>query len=185
MRIRMFVWVAALLAVGAAGLLSAPLPATAENLKIEAFYGRFQGSGVAENQDSLYFGVTVRDLDVAIGPADGGFFVEWTSVIRGGGDPEKPDVRRRTSRAVFQPAARAGVYNVIPPGDPAAGGLMWARLKERTLTVHVMHVRPDGGYVVQSYDRTLAGTGMELKFVSVRDGEPVRQVNARLVKVAN
>ena len=68
--------------------LAVGAPANAQDLAKEAFYGHFQGSGVAENSDSLYFGVTVRDLDVQIGPEAPGFYVEWTSVIRGGGDTE-------------------------------------------------------------------------------------------------
>ncbi len=40
----------------------------ADDLPLQAFYGHYQGSGVAENSDSLYFGVTVRDLDVRIAP---------------------------------------------------------------------------------------------------------------------
>ena len=70
-------------------LLVGTTTAKAQDLSIEAFYGHFQGSGVAENSDSLYFGVTVRDLDVRITPEAPGFAVEWTSVIRGGGDPRQ------------------------------------------------------------------------------------------------
>ena len=44
-------------------------PATlAEDLRTAAFFGQWIGSGIAHSQDSLYFGVTVRDLDVRIGP---------------------------------------------------------------------------------------------------------------------
>ena len=75
-----------------------------ENLPAAAFFGTFQGSGYAENRDSLYFGTTVRDLDVVIAPAGAGFSVTWTTVIRGGGDPDKPEqsaaVRDRAA-AVF------------------------------------------------------------------------------------
>ena len=164
-----------------------PLAALAQqNLSVEAFYGRYQGTGIAENEDSLYFNVTVRDVDVMIGPSDDGFYVEWTSVIRGGGDPTNPDVRRKTNRLSFAPGARPGVF--APPGrtEPMAGDeLAWAAIAGNTLSVHVMVVRDDGGYEVQSYDRTLSGTGMELNFVRVRNGEAVRAVEARLIKVAN
>ena len=64
----------------------------AKNLKIDAFYGEFQGSGVSENRDSIYFGVTVRDFGVVIRPVDTGFEVEWTTVIRRGGNPNKPKI---------------------------------------------------------------------------------------------
>lgn len=163
-----------------------PTLATAQGLPIDAFYGQFQGSGIAENDDSLYFGVTVRDVDVHIGPHDQGFYVEWTSVIRGGGDPDNPQIRRRTSRVDFLPGDRPGVFPARNSGSILAGEpAIWARIVDQTLTVHVIAMAGDGGYQVQTYDRTLTGNGMELRFKSIRDGEPVRSVNARLVKVAN
>jgi hypothetical protein len=42
--------------------------AQAADLGIKAFFRNFQGGGVAENDDSLYFGVTARDFDVDIQP---------------------------------------------------------------------------------------------------------------------
>jgi hypothetical protein len=162
-----------------------PLAALAENLPIDAFYGRFQGSGIAENRDSLYFGVTVRDLDVAIGPDGEGFFVEWTSVIRGGGDPANPEIKRRAQRLKFVTAPGGGMYLATGPQDPTKDGFTWARIADQTLTVNVMLIRPDGSYAVQTYDRTLTGTGMALKFVNVTNGEPTREVSARLVKTGN
>lgn len=161
-------------------------PAHAQDLNQEAFYGHFQGSGVAENSDSLYFGVTVRDLDVKIGPEAPGFYVEWTSVIRGGGDPNNPDVKRRTARMSFVPSGRPGVYNATGALDPRSPeGLGWASINERTLSVHVMRITDTGGYAIQTYNRTLDGTGMRLKFVNVTNGDPRREVDARLVKVGD
>ncbi len=165
----------------------APVPALAQqDLPVEAFYGRFQGTGIAENRDSLYFGVTVRDLDVTIGPSAPGFYVEWTSVIRSGGDPNNPDVRRKTARLTFHPGDRPGIFQPADAARPLAGDqLTWAAVNGTTLTVNLLVVRDDGGYEVQSYDRTLSGTGMELNFVRIRNVEPVRQVEGRLIKVGN
>lgn len=157
--------------------------AFAQSLPVDAFYGHFQGSGIAENDDSLYFGVTVRDLDVRIGPDDDGFFVEWTSVIRGGGTPDNPEVRKRSQRAAFSPSEQPNVFVSNAATNPMAGGLVWARIVDQTLTVNVMRISKNGSYTVQTYDRTLSGTGMALKFVNTTDGAPQRQVEARLVKV--
>lgn len=172
--------------------LTAPLllvlltcPAFAADLPLDAFYGRYQGSGIAENRDSLYFGVTVRDLDVVIGPEGSGFFVEWTSVIRSGGDPANPDVKRRVQRMAFVPAPGGRMYFATGAQDPTGDGFVWARIGDQTLTVNVMLVRKDGSYAIQTYDRTLSGTGMGLKFVNVTNGEPTREVSARLVKTGN
>lgn len=172
--------------VGLALLLLAASPgANAQTLPIDGFYGHFQGSGIAENEDSLYFGVTVRDLDVRIGPEADGFYVEWTSVIRGGGDPNNPDVRRRSQRIAFSPSERANVFTSKSATDPMKGGLVWARIKDQTLTVNVMSISNNGSYTVQTYNRTVGGSGMTLKFINTTDGEPRRQVEARLVKVGN
>lgn len=167
-------------------LLAGAPAANAADLPINAFYGHFQGSGIADNSDSLYFGVTVRDLDVRISSEGPGFFVEWTSVIRGGGNPDKPDVRKRKQRMSFLPSGQAGVFNAVGAHDPRSPlGLSWTSIKERTLTVNVMRITAAGGYVIQTYDRTLEGTGMRLKFTNVSNGEPKRQVDARLVKVGD
>lgn len=172
---------AAIVAVALLVVAVAP-NAMAQTLPVDAFYGHFQGSGIAENEDSLYFGVTVRDLDVRIGPEAGGFYVEWTSVIRGGGDPNNPDVRKRSQRVSFSPSSKANVFT-SKSNNPMNGALIWARIKDRTLTVNVMRVSDTGSYTVQTYDRTVSGTGMILNFVNTKDGEPRRQVEARLVKV--
>jgi len=39
--------------------------------------------------------MTTRDFDVVIKPESGGVRVDWTSVIRRGGDPLNPRVRRK------------------------------------------------------------------------------------------
>ncbi len=166
-------------------VLAAPMSTQAQTLPIDAFYGHYQGSGIAENEDSLYFGVTVRDLDVRIGPEADGFFVEWTSVIRGGGDPNNPDVRKRSARVAFSPSDRPNVFTSRTATNAMEGGLIWARILDQTLTVNVMLVSDNGSYTVQTYNRTLSGTGMTLNFVNTADGEPLRQVEARLVKVGD
>ena len=66
-------------------LLIAPGRINAADLPVSAFFGTYSGGGVAENEDSIYFAVTARDMDVVIRPAGAGFNVTWTSVIRRGG----------------------------------------------------------------------------------------------------
>ena len=157
-----------------------------EPVSHDAFYGTWQGTGIAENADSLFFAVTARDLDVVVEPVGNGFEIEWTAVIRGGGDPNNPDVRRRSSSLVFQPSGRPTVYIAEGSGDPLTGGSMsWARVHGRTLSVYELTLNDEGGYELTSYDRTLTDLGMELIFQRIRDGEVVRVVRGRLVKVAN
>ncbi len=160
--------------------------ANAQDLSPAAFFGTFQGSGFAENKDSIYFGTTVRDLDVVIGPSGSGFNVTWTTIIRGGGDPSKPNVRRKTQTATFAPTERPNIFRGAPSGDPLAGNsYIWAKVEKTTMTVFIMSINEDGGYNMQSYARTLSGYGMDLVFSRIRDGEPVRSARAKLTKAAN
>ncbi len=170
-----------------AAALLAMIPATvqaAADLPISAFFGKFSGGGVAQNRDSIYFAVTARDFDITISPAPGnGFRIDWTSVIRHGGTPEQPEIRRKTSSKTLAAAATPGVFRGAATGNPLDGGEMcWARIRGNTLTIFLMTVAKAGNYELQQYDRTLTDTGMELVFSSTRDGETMRTVTGRLVR---
>jgi hypothetical protein len=167
----------------AAGLMTTP--ALAQDLPIAAFFGTFKGGGIAENRDSIYFGVTVRDFDVTIRPSGEGFTVEWATVIRKGGDPRRPKVRRKAQSATFIPTGRHGVYRATDLGDPLAGGrYAWARIEKQTLMVYLMTIDERGRYSMQSYARTLKPSGMDFVFQRIRDGEPMRTVKGKLIKYA-
>ena len=152
-------------------------------LPIAAFAGTWEGVGVAENSDSLYFGVSTRDLNVRITPSGRGFEVFWTTLVRGGGSPENPDTRRREATLVFAATDDPQIFEAEGSGSPISGGVMsWARLHGQTLSIYQMTLNERGGYELTSYDRTLTGVGMEFAFRRLRDGEPVRTVTGRLVK---
>lgn len=165
--------------------LAASFTARAADLPISAFFGTFAGGAVAENADSIYFRVTARDTDVVIHPADKGFSVTWTSVIRRGGDPGNPKVRRKSTTRRFIGSGKPGMYRAATSGDPLSGKEMcWARIRGQSLIVYQMVVGDDGAYQIQRYERTLNATGMQLVFTRLRDGERVRTVKGRLVKTA-
>jgi len=173
----------AVLVVAAILASSATASAQKRTLSINHFFGTFSGGGVAENEDSLYFAVTARDFDVVIGPADGGFKVDWTSVIRGGGEVGKPRVRKKSTSRIFVAGARPGLFTATSSGDPLAGGEMaWARIKDNALMVYLMVIDDDGAYQIQRYERKLSGTGMELTFTRLKDGEKIRTVTGGLIK---
>jgi len=160
-------------------------PAAAQ-VGIGAFAGEWRGSGVSQSNVSFNFKVTARDLDVAIRPEGEGFTVRWTTVQRQKGDPNAPVAERKSSEIRFAPAGRANVWRAAASSDPMGpNGYAWARVDKQTLVVHVLAVREDGGYEMQIYERTLEGTGMKLEFSSYRDGDSVRSVKGRLVKIAN
>ncbi len=159
--------------------------ARAQDLSINAFAGRYVGSGLARDDVSEYFDLTVRDLDVTITPRGAGFNVAWTTVLRDSGDPDNPRIKRKSSSIGFVPAGRPGVFRGAPSVDPMSGdAYAWARIKGQTLTVHSLVIDENGSYTMHTYDRTLTGLGMELEFTRVRDGEPTKTVTGKLTKAA-
>ncbi len=174
-------------ALGLAAVVAGGVAEAAQDLPITAFAGRYVGTGVARNDLSEYFALTVRDLDVTIRPrGQGGFALSWTTVLRGGGDPDNPKVKRKSTALTFVPAGRPGVFRSATQADPMSGRpYSWARIKGNTLTVHSLTITDDGSYVMHTYDRTLTGYGMELKFTRLRDGEATRSVTGKLTKEEN
>jgi hypothetical protein len=159
--------------------------AWAADLSINAFVGRFVGSGLARDDVSEYFDLTVRDLDVAITREGAGFNVAWTTVLREGGDPDNPKIKRKSSAVSFVPSDRPGIFRGAQSADPMSGSAYaWARIKGQTLTVHSLVIDEIGSYTMHTYDRTLTGLGMELRFTRVRDGEPTKTVTGRLTKAS-
>ncbi len=165
-------------------LVAAANPARAQTLPLDAFFGTFEGTGLARSDVSDYFGLTVRDLDVTIGPAaGGGLTIAWTTVIRSGGDPDNPNVRRKSASVTFTPSERPGIYRATDASDVLGGGsYAWAYVDGYSLVVHSLSVPDGGAYVMQTYKRTLSDLGMSLEFTSVRDGETLRRVEGRLTK---
>jgi hypothetical protein len=167
-------------------IAGASTSASAQDLSLGAFFGTFKGGGVAENNDSIYFGVTVRDFDVSIQPAGDGFRVDWSTIIRRGGDPNNPKVRKKAQSTSFLPSGIPGVYKATDLADPLQGGrYSWARISKRTLLIYILTIDDAGRYDMQIYERTLKPSGMDFIFRRVRDGEPVRVVTGKLIKFAN
>jgi hypothetical protein len=162
----------------------AAAPAATRNLEIKAFFGSFAGSGLADAEDVSYLGVTQRDLDVRIAPAgEGGFSVAWTTVVR---ESSSAAPKRKATTMTFVPGPRPSVFRATDNGDPLAGGMVaWARVNRDTLNVYLFSVRDDGRHELQTYARTLSGTGMDLVYTRIVDGERQRRVRGKLVKNAN
>jgi hypothetical protein len=167
-------------------VLALPGELQAADLPFSAFFGTFSGGGVAENEDSAYFALTARDMDVVIRPDGAGFKVTWTSVIRPGGNSSKPRIKRKTTTRAFAPTDRAGIFRADSSADPISGKEMcWAHIEGQSLIVYQMVIGGDGAYQLQRYARTLSGLGMQLTFTRIRDGERIRTVRGRLVKSVN
>lgn len=164
-------------------IFAAAWPVEAEqNGSIKTFFGRWGGSAIAKNRDSIYFGVTIRDLDVTIAGAPDGFNIAWTTVFRRGGTPNRPNIRRKTTRLSFT-ETNPGVYQAKGASRAGPGGTYsWARFDGNTLTIYLLAIDNRGVYQLSSYARTVTGSGMDLEFSAIRDGEALRTVTGRLVK---
>lgn len=187
MQMRAFTFVAA--AFGLAMWTGAALAQSQPNLAprtlpIDAFFGSFSGAAVAEQTDSPGAKATFRDTKLQIRPAGGGgqFSVSW-STTSPGSVSGKPKVK--TTTIVFNPTPKPNVFEAATQGNPVAGNdFIWARLNRQTLTVYAVTTQPDGRYELQKWDRTLQGTGMQMVYTRLSDGEQSRVVRARLVKDA-
>ncbi len=174
-------WVGVALACLAVGL---PARLSAGDSGIQAFYGTFRGSSIADSKTRL----TPRDLSVTIEPGKAGsFVVGWTTIIRrADGETRKhySIAFQPTQRpGIYRSAMRANVFGEMVPLDPFKGDpLVWARLQGKTLTVYALIILDDGGYDLQIYDRTLTPTGLDLRFSRSLDREPVTVLEATLVR---
>lgn len=160
-----------------------PAPAEAQDAKIAEFAGTYQGSGVAEGRDNVYFTIVARDLDVTVKPKDGGFEVTWTTITQGTTRGQR--VVRKTDTVSFVPGDKPNVFRSVTPVEPMAGTpYYWARIGGRTMTVYALTITANGAYELTSWARTLNPNGMDLVFRRLSDGEAVRTVRGKLVKVA-
>lgn len=174
------------LAAAGAALLILLMPSVASaQTRIDAFFGQWKGSGVSESEISANFHMTARDLEVIVGPAPGnGFVITWSTVQRQKGNPDKPTEAVKATTITFA-ASGKGTW-LAKGGDPVTGGpLAWARLQENTLILSTLQISTDGIGEYQVYRRTLSGSGMELEFIRIEDGQQLRTAKAKLVKYSD
>ena len=159
------------------------VPAAAQNAPLSDFAGSFQGSGVAEGRDNVYFTVTARDLDVTIKPSAAGFDISWTTISHGTSRGQR--VSRKSETISFLASERPDVFRAATSVEPLDGEpYYWARVAGRTLTVYAMTIAGNGAYELTSWSRTLTRTGMDLTFRRLSDGEAVRTVRGKLVRTS-
>ena len=163
-------------------------PALAGGDELKPFYGTYIGQS-----DPVAGGEAVkRDLGVHIVPADdNGFRLTWTTARH------KSDGRRKEQEITieFVPIRREGLYSSAMrrnkfghriPNDPLKGDpYVWARIHDKTLTVHALVITEDGGYEMQAYTRTLVESGLNLRFDRIRDGVTLRTITGSLRRIGD
>ncbi len=158
--------------------------AVADDLPIAAFAGHFAGTGIAKDEISETFDETLRNIDVIITPDGDGFALSWATILRKDGDADETNIKQNHHALFFEATEHTSVFQSGVEVDPLAGWpFIWARIQDRTLTIHSLLVHEDGSYEMQTYDRTLTDASMELYFTRFRDGRLVRSVSGIMAKV--
>jgi hypothetical protein len=79
---------------------------------------------------------------------------------------------------------RTDVFGNAVPLDPMSGDpYLWARIEGNTFWMYALLVTDEGGYEMQTYERTLTAGGMDLRYSRIRDGEVLRTITGKLKKV--
>lgn len=166
-------------------LFLAALPTHAADYQYQKFVGEFSGEGISDERNEL----TKRDLRVKIKPNRDGFILTWVSVTH----KDDGSLKRKAYTVQFKPAGESGLYHSAMrtdmfgnqvPMDPLKGEpYVWARISGDTLFVYAMLITDEGGYEMQTYERTLTSNGMDLTFSRVRDGETMKKVRGTLKRV--
>lgn len=169
--------------IAALGLMVISTSAVAKDLAITAFKGDWRGNAISENNTSVNFPITSRDIDVDIRPgSDGNFSITWRTLLRQKGDPANPKEVLKETTLTFMPSQMAGVWKVKDGGNAYAGDpVSWARIKDQSLNIYVMTISDTGDYDMQVYKRTLTGLNMELDFTAIRDGKIRRKAKGQLI----
>lgn len=163
-------------------VMLASRPVLAQDFSV--FLGHWAGSGISETEDSIYFAVTVRDMDVVIEKvSDTSFKLTWTTVTRESGDPDNPNVKKRTAAITFAATGEPGVYRATDIGDPLKSEpVWWSRIEGTTLYTYMMMLNRDGTWTIQKYTRKVTDQGMSLTYERFADGEQARTVRGQMVK---
>ncbi len=155
-----------------------PIGSGASASAIEAFYGRWIGKGITENEG---IGFADRDLDVTVEPAERGFTLVWKmsrTTRKKGGD----QVRHWSVTVPFVQTDKNGIYRTEGPSDLVSGSsYKWAHVDGRVLVVHSIAILDKGVLEHQRYVRTLlADSDMRLRYTRSLDGSIVGSVLAIL-----
>lgn len=159
--------------------------AAADHLPIDRFFGVYEGQSISVTD----YGLEKRDLGVTIRPEGRGFNLSWTTVIHTESDDHSRkaysiDFVPTVKPHVFASAMRRNLFGHRVPLDPMQGDpFVWARITGKTLSVYALIITPDGGYDLQTYDRTLIDDGLRLEFYRIRDGKVGTLVTGFLKRV--
>ncbi len=157
----------------------------------EAFLGRFVGSATLVDASGA---VQERDVTTRIERyGEGGFSVEWTSVIRVDGLRDVPGVRQVVRSLAFEPAGEGAYFLAAPDYDPftvrdplepmAGDALAWAAVDDDVLDIFIFVIGEDGLTELQHHRRELTDAGLDLHYLGLVDAEITTEGRGRMVRV--
>jgi hypothetical protein len=153
----------------------------ADALSIADFVGHFRGEAQVQAGDRFFIQET-RDAEVDLRAEGDGFRLSWTTVIHSG-DGDKTQLRRRNAEMRFVAGPAPRQFRTPEPVEPfAEKPAAWAYINSDTLVVHVLNILTDGNYELQTYERTLSGNVMKLRFFRVFPGRPELVVSGQLTR---
>jgi hypothetical protein len=178
--------------VAAVALQPVPALAAADEPDLKTVIGVYLGRAVVKDLPSDR--TEEREIDVEIQPfRSTGFRMRWTNVTLVNGRRDVRGVTRRVTEVTFLPGEGRGFFVEAPERDvfsereevaPLGGDtIRWAVLDARGLTTYAFVVLNDGRYELQTYTRRLAGEELELRYERVVDGERLRTIEGRAIKV--
>ena len=167
-------------------MIALPGMAVAKDLALTTFAGDWRGNAISENNTSVNFSITSRDIDVDIRPGpDGNLSITWRTLLRQKGNPASPTEVLKETTLGFVKTDTLNVWKANTGGDVYAGApVSWAQIRKQTLTIYVMAISDAGDYDMQVYKRTLTGLNMELDFTAIRDGKVRRTAKGQLTLYA-
>lgn len=166
------------LALGFAALLAVSV-AQAADRKIEDFYGRWVGTGVATQGSTT---TQSRDSEVIIERAGDGFKISWTTMSSNLSEGNRSKVK--TSALTFKRGKKPNLFVDVKSGDAMGGKkTTWAHLAGDTLSITQLVIADDGQWDVTQYDRTLSGADqMKLAFTRITNAAVARQASLAMTR---
>lgn len=154
------------------------------NSNFENFFGRYVGAIMSDTSDKS----KTRSSEVTIKAYQEGFNITWNTVSQ----RESGKIKKSSFSINFRPSKQADIYGSAmskdmfgheKPLDPLNGDpYVWAFIDGDTITVNSLLVSENGGYEIQTYERTLVDGGMALVFSRVQNGKIMKQFRGQMKK---
>ena len=164
---------------GAWLVLTLPLAYAAD---YDIFVGDYEGKYISPDGDRK----RNRDLNVKIREVKDGLNISWvTTTLKKNTQKDKKysiDFLKTDRAHIYEAAQKKNLFGGRDPLDPIKGEpYAWARIKGRTLTTFVLTITDDGGYEMQTFDRSLTeDNNLDVRFSRVRNGDLMRTINVTL-----